>query len=994
NLNYYELLIGFDLSVFPSYYEPWGYTPLESLAFHIPTITTSLAGFGLWIRQKYGDIKNGVIIIERDDNGNEKVIKDISTFIEMFTNKTQEEIKHCRKKAYYISRTALWENLIIYYKDAYSFALYKVESRSPLFINKRQKEHIEDIIHMEQTQPDWKKVYIYTEIPKSLAKLEELASNLWWCWNYEAEELFSSIDPKIWDKINNPVALLKQLTLEQLKDLENNKDFINNLDKVYSKFERYMNRKAPKNEINIAYFSMEFGLHTSLKIYSGGLGVLAGDYLKEASDQNKNIVAVGLLYRQGYFEQSISLIGDQISEFISQKFSQLPLKPVRDKNNNWIKISLAFPGRAMFAKAWQIDVGKIKLYLLDTDLEENLPSDRQVTYQLYGGDLENRFKQEVLLGVGGIRLLKEIGFTPDLYHCNEGHAAFTAIERLRSFIQEEHFTFNEAVEIIKSSSLFTTHTPVPAGHDAFPEDLLRAYVPHYAERLNIKWNTFMNLGKFNENDPKEKFSLSVLASKLSQEINAVSRLHCKVTKEMFNPIWKAFYPDELFIDYVTNGVHYQTWTNKKLQKLYKKEFDKEFLSDCSDGRHWKKIYQVADKELWEVRKALKKDLIEFVKLKINNDFTKRNENPKLIFNTIDGLSDKALTIGFARRFATYKRAHLLFHNLEHLDQIVNNKERPVQFIFAGKAHPADKAGQDYIKRIIEVSKMEKFQGKIVFLENYDITIARKMIEGVDLWLNTPTRLKEASGTSGMKALMNGVVNFSVMDGWWSEGYNPGAGWQIKEEGTYENDEFQNELDAELIYNLLEDEIVPAYYEREDDIPYKWLSVVKKSIAEVAPVFTTTRMINEYYEKFYNKLYLRINEIKENNYKNVKTIANWKKKILRSWDSIEVVSLTMPDSTNKPLKLGEYFVAELVLKLNELSPDDISVEIIFGQKEKEKVEKILFIEEMSITEITQKNVKFVCKTEAVHSGVFDYAFRVIPKNSLMAHKQDFNLVKWI
>ena len=997
-MHYYDLLIGFDLTVFPSYYEPFGYTPLESLAFHIPAVTTTLAGFGLWVKENLfmtNKLKgDGLCVIERNDDNSEQVALDVESFILKFSGKSAAEIKLDRDNAFDISRTALWANLISDYKEAWSVALTKVEERADLFKTKQYKEHYEDIARLKRSKPDWKKVLIYQEVPDSLQALQELSMNLWWSWNYEAEELFELVDKDLWKKLNNPVALIQSLTLDQMRELEKDEEFLKKLKSVYNKFLRYMSIKPEESEKKVAYFSMEFGLHSSVRIYSGGLGVLAGDYLKEASDCNKNFVGIGLLYRYGYFNQKISLLGDQIPEMIPHKFSHLPIKPVRDKDNTWMQIGIALPGRTLYAKIWQLDVGRIPLYLLDTDVDDNTTADHSVTHQLYGGDWENRLKQELLLGVGGIRLLSALKIKPDIFHCNEGHGAFIGLERLRKHIQENKYPYNEAVEIVRASTLFTTHTPVPAGHDAFSEDLLRAYVPHYAERLNISWDAFMNLGRIHENDPKEKFSMSVLAIKLSQEVNSVSRLHCGVTRQMFNELWDGYYPNELFINYVTNGVHFQTWTNKRWQKLYAKEFDKEFLSNLSDARYWKNIYKVPDENIWSLREALRKDLIDEVKKRINDVYTRRNENPKLIFKTIDSIDDKALTIGFARRFATYKRAHLLFHNLERLDSIVNNKKQPVQFIYSGKAHPQDKAGQDLINQIITISKMPQFIGKVVFIENYDMDFAKKMVQGVDIWLNTPVRLKEASGTSGQKAAMNGVLNFSVLDGWWAEGYVPEAGWGIKEEATYADEKFQDDLDTEIIYNLLEDEVVPRFYERENDVPVEWVKYIKNCIAEVAPHYTTKRMIDEYYSKFYNNLFRRKTLLHNNKNELMRKLVKWKKKVVRSWESIELVSMTIPDSTKEPLKLGDDFRTELVLDLHELQPEDIGIEVIFGQKENDVVNEILFIEEMQVIESNGHTVKFACNMPSNRSGVYDYAFRIFPKNELLPNRQDFNLIKWL
>jgi len=1003
NMQYYDVLIGFDLTVFPSYYEPWGYTPMESIAFHIPTITTSLAGFGKWVESNYGLSDDGVTVIERSDDNDTEVVGKVADNILNYLNKNEEEKNRSDEKAYEISRAGLWNNFIKNYIDAYNNTLQKVNLRADLYRNKHIPEHLHVLKTIQQNKPVWKKILVKSDYPEGLSNLVRLTKNIWWSWNFEAQELFEMIDPALWEKWNhNPIAMLQDLSFEELLKLEKNEEFIKKLAEVYNKFEEYIQKGCNKSEDQIAYFSMEYGLHDSLKIFSGGLGILAGDYLKQASDSNVNMLGIGLLYRYGYFSQNLSPSGEQLETYLPQKFSHLPLNSVRigeDEENingsNWLKIRIALPGRTLHAKVWRVDVGRVPLYLLDTDIEENNVEDRSITHHLYGGDNENRLKQELLLGIGGIRLLDAVGLKPNIYHCNEGHAAFIGIERMRKFVQEEFFTFRESMEIVRASTLFTTHTPVPAGHDAFSEDLLRAYIPHYADRLNISWDDFMNLGREKENDPNYKFSMSVLAVKLSQEVNGVSRIHGRVSREMFRNLYEGFFPEELHIGYVTNGVHYSTWAAKKWQQLYRENFGEGFEIDLSNKEYWNKILNIKDEQIWEIRQSQRKELIDFLKKRLMENMTRRQDDPKSIIETIDSFDENTLTIGFARRFATYKRAHLLFQNLEKLAKLVNNPKMPVQFIFAGKAHPADEQGQDLIKHIIEVSKKKEFLGKISFVENYDIGIASHLIQGVDIWLNTPTRPLEASGTSGQKAVMNGVINFSVLDGWWAEGYTDKAGWALKEEVTFENPQFQDELDAETIYNILENEIIPIFYKRnKQGIPSKWISYIKNTIADIAPLFTTKRMIDDYMNQFYLKLFERTKKLSENDYEAAKKISSWKKKMVRGWESIQVVSVNFPDSTKRPFKLGEKFVAEICLNLNELSPEDIGIEVLFGHKEMDEVKEIFYNMEMKL--ISKDNSIATYQTEifVTHSGVFDYAFRMFPKNPMLPHRQDFNLVRWL
>ncbi len=996
NLNYYDLLIGFDGTIFPSYYEPWGYSALESLSFHIPTITTSVAGFGQWIKSLFPAVKDCTAVIDRNDDNEDELVENIAKHIFNCASKSEKDIIKARIKAYEISRSAQWKNLIANYNEAYSDTLDETASRAELYAGKQPQLLIPTTKNVMDLKPDWRKVLIQQRVPENLASMERLAKNLWWSWNYQGSELFEMINKERWYELKfNPIALIESLSFNELQDLSANEKFVNKLVKVTASFDAYMAKSAEKPRDMVAYFSMEYGLHDTVKIFSGGLGMLAGDYLKEASDSNYNLVGVGLLYRYGYFTQSLSIFGDQIATYTPQKFTHLPLIPIRDEKGNWLKVTFAMPGRMVYAKIWRCDVGRVPLYLMDTDIEENEEADRTITHQLYGGDLENRLRQEILLGIGGIRLLDALDIKPDVFHSNEGHSAFIGMERLRKLIQNEKLTFTQALEMVRSSTLFTTHTPVPAGHDTFPEDLLRRYLSHYPDHISLKWEQFMNLGRMVENDTNEKFSMSVLAAKLSQEINGVSKIHGRVTREMFVKLYHGYYPDELHIGYVTNGVHLPTWTAKSWQQIYDKEFGDGFYADQSNPQYWKKIHNVDDETIWKTKLKQKDQMTDFLLQHLYADMTRRHENPKLIFKIREAANPKALTIGFARRFATYKRAHLLFSNLDRLSRIVNNKERPVQFMFAGKAHPNDKAGQDLIKRIYEISHIPEFVGKIFFFENYDMELAKYLIKGVDIWLNTPTRPLEASGTSGEKAVMNGVVNFSVLDGWWAEGYRPNAGWALREEATYDNHQFQDELDAETIYSILEEEIVPIYYDvDEKNIPVKWVSYIKNTISEIAPHFTMKRQLDDYIRQYYNPLFKRSRIMAGKNYEMARHIASWKRKVLRGWDSIEVVSVKTPDSNQKPLSLGESFKAEIILDLNELSGTDIGIEVLFGKKVNDEVREPSFKEEMNLMRSEKNIVSFSCDIPINQAGVYDFAFRLFPKSPLLPHRQDFNLVKWI
>lgn len=995
NMPYYDLLIGMDLTIFPSYYEPWGYTPLESLAFKVPTITTTLAGFGLWVKEHYNMDHPGIDVIHREDGNSDTVIDTIAERIKSYSLQSGQEVLNNKENAKDVSRIALWDNLIIYYKKAYEIALNRVNDRlkdMPATVNE-QVSYIEK--QLSVNTPHWVSVMIHRSIPEKLIALEELAKNLWWCWNDEARELFRSIDIDQWRACgHNPIALLDKISLSRYKELENDPVFVGKLQTVYEHFKAYMAAKENMSGAGVAYFSMEYGLHTSLKIYSGGLGILAGDYLKEASDKGTKITAVGLLYRYGYFTQKLSAMGDQEAEYEAQDFMKIAVTPVRDKDGNWLTVSLVFPGRNVYARMWRVDVGRIELYLLDTDFEDNLQEDRSITHHLYGGDWENRLKQELLLGCGGIQALRKLGIEASTYHCNEGHAAFTGLERLKEYITEQNLSFAEAMEVVRSSSLFTTHTPVPAGHDAFSENMLRTYISHYADRLKISWEQLLGLGKINVADPNEKFSMSFLAANLSQEVNGVSWLHGEVSRDIFKGLWPGYFPEELHISYVTNGVHYPTWTAPEWKKIESRIFGEAFQTHHYDKSCFEEIYKVPDETVFQVRNSLRKRLIDHIKHMLTNGVAASYFTPRQVIEIHDTLRDDILTIGFARRFATYKRAHLLFRNLDRLDEIVNNPKHPVQFIFAGKAHPADKAGQDLIKRIVEISKHPKFIGKVLFLPNYDMDLAKNLVQGVDVWMNTPTRPQEASGTSGEKAAMNGVMHFSVLDGWWVEGYRPDAGWMLPMERTYENQAYQDELDSEMIYNIIDDDIAPLFYDKNAaGMSPRWISYIKNTIAKVASNFTTNRMLIDYENQYYIPMSERYHQMIADNFAMATDIATWKKKVSQEWDNIEIVSLDIPSRSKQIIALGKSYWGKVTLEIGDLSMEDVGVELVAAEQHNDK---LVIREKHDFTPVSQEDGKAVYHIDVTADapGVLNLALRIYPKNPLLPHRQDFALVKWL
>ena len=842
-------------------------------------------------------------------------------------------------------------------------------------------------------QPIFKECNVHATLPAELSKLQEIAYNLWWCWNGDAKDLFRYIDLEAWHRAgSNPVVLLNTISYDRMLELTKDEKFMKQLNSTYDEFRAYMDAPKDKKKPTIAYFSMEYGLTHILKIYSGGLGILAGDYIKEASDCNVDMTAIGFLYRYGYFTQTLSPEGQQIANYEAQNFSNLPITQVKEENGSNLIVEVPYPGRTVKAYLWKVAVGRMNLYLLDTDHELNSEWDRQITHQLYGGDWENRIKQEILLGIGGMLALKKLGIKKDVYHCNEGHAALMGLQRLVDLVQEG-LTFNQAKEVVRASGLYTCHTPVPAGHDYFEEGLFYKYIGEYASKLGIEWHDLIGLGRTNPEDNNEKFSMSVFALNTCQEANGVSWLHGEVSKKMFAPVWPGYYPEELHVDYVTNGVHMPTWAASEWKTIYKKYLPKEWMGDQSNLEMWKAYADIPDEIIWNTRMSLKRKMMDYIKDQFKEDWMKNQGDPGRIIQALNEMNPNNLVIGFGRRFATYKRAHLLFTDLERLDKLVNNPNYPVQFLFTGKAHPADGGGQGLIKRIIEISRMPQFLGKIIFLENYDMRLAKRLISGVDIWLNTPTRPLEASGTSGEKAQMNGVLNFSVKDGWWYEGYVEKAGWYLTEKRTYENQAHQDQLDAATIYSLLEREIIPLYYAKNSKgYSPEWIQYIKNSVTKITPRFTMKRMMDDYFNKFYFKLAKRHNLLLADNYKVAKEIAAWKENIAAHWDEIEVVKIEDPDTTN--LNVGDKFKVAVELDTKGLNDKGLGVELVAIRTSTHNNDKLYEVEPLKLVKTIGSLLFFETTYQLDYAGGMKFGLRMYPQNELLPHRMDFCYVRWI
>ena len=842
--------------------------------------------------------------------------------------------------------------------------------------------------------PQWKELSVKSRLPEELQCLDELAHNLWWAWNYEARELWRSLDEDLYEKVNhNPVLLLERLSYDRKEEIVKNKEIMKNVKNVYKLFRKYMDVKPDAKRASVAYFCMEFGLNQVLKIYSGGLGMLAGDYLKEASDSNVDMCAVGFLYRFGYFTQSLSMDGQQIANYEAQNFNSLPIERQLDKDGNPLVVDVPYMNYQVHAYVWRVNVGRISLYLLDTDNEMNSEFDKPITHALYGGDWENRLKQEILLGIGGMLTLKKLGIKKDIYHCNEGHAALCNLQRLVDYIQEDGLTFNQALELVRASGLYTCHTPVPAGHDYFDEGLFGKYMGGYPSILGLTWDEFIGMGRTNPDDKNEKFSMSTFAINTCQEVNGVTMLHGWVSQKMFAPIWKGYFPEENAVGYVTNGVHFPSWAATEWRHLYEKYFDKNFMNDQSNEDIWHAIYNVPDEEIWATRMALKKKLTEYIRVKFRENWLKNQGDPSRVLSLLNKINPNALMIGFCRRFATYKRAHLLFTDLDRLNKIVNNPDHPVQFLFAGKAHPADGAGQGLIKKIYEISQRPEFLGKIIFLEDYDFRLARRLVSGVDIWMNTPTRPLEASGTSGEKAEMNGVVNLSVLDGWWLEGYREGAGWALTEKRTYENQGYQDQLDAATIYGLLENDIIPLYYAKnENGYSEGWIKVIKNSIATIAPHYTMKRQLDDYYEKFYQKEAKRFKELSADGNKIAKEIALWKEAVAERWDAIRVVSAENNLPAEGP-ETGHKYHFKYVIDEQGLD-DAIGLEFVAVTQNEKGEDTVWATHQFNVTKKEGNLYTFECDTVQQSAGTYKCAVRMYPKNERLPHRQDFAYVKWL
>ena len=848
------------------------------------------------------------------------------------------------------------------------------------------------------------KITVNPQLPKRIEKLSEISNNLWWSWNTEFLRLFKTIDNDLWETCEkNPVKFLKQVSQERLEAVSKNVEFLKEYDKLARQFEDYMNSKNtwfasnyPENKNDlIAYFSAEYGLDRTIPIYSGGLGILSGDHLKSASDLGIPLVAVGLLYKNGYFHQKINGYGDQETEYINIELSNLPINPVKDKNGEYLIIYVKFPKRRLYLKIWQINVGRIKLYLLDSDIEKNNPEDRDVTLRLYGGDQEMRIRQEIVLGMGGTNLLtRALGLNPTIYHMNEGHSAFLILELIKNIIRDKQVSFDVARDIASSKTVFTTHTPVPAGNDIFPLDLVDKYFKDFWPRLGLDREEFLRLGMKPSQILEPGFNMGILALKVAGKKNGVSKLHGAVSRELFGDVWPDIAANESPITYVTNGIHTCSWLSPKLKELYNKYLMPYWQDNIHEDKVWEKINNIPDKTLWETHQDRKEKLLKLVKDNTTQRLRRSGYSYEEINEITSKLNPNALTIGFARRFATYKRATLIFKDLERITQILNNTDKPVVLVFAGKAHPADRYGADLIKQIHEVSMMPQFKGKIFILENYSIEISRYLVSGVDVWLNNPRRPMEASGTSGQKASVNGVINFSVLDGWWAEGYNQENGWTIGTNAEYNSYEEQDIADSQSMYRTIEDKIIPTYYNKnEEGISPKWIRIMKNSIISTGGKYSTARMLVDYT----NNLYMPLCNLTKKYYQNVDTVAEynlWKKNLYINWKDIKITQTNNLD--NITIDAGNNIEVKCEVELPNVDLENITVECYYGKILDNGIVENVSIIPMKLTGKDEENKKYeyTTKIELKTGGNYGYTFRVMPRHEMLLDAENLNLVKWV
>ena len=1007
NMPYYEALSGCDLGVFPSYYEPWGYTPLESAAYSVPTVTTDQAGFGLWAQETFGKM-SGVYLLNRRGQPITAIKEQLFRYFMDFLTWSPQDMERRRLNARQVALQANWAQFYKAYLEAFEHAELVARTR---LLTEADSDDREKSRHRfsgaVSVQPHFRAFTAVANLPEKLSRLRELAYNLWWTWNPRALDLYATLDLKLWSEMrSNPVKMLETVSPDTLNEAAENATYMSLYSQILQRFDDYMGNREMHKSIPIAdelqrsspvaYFSAEYGLHECMPIYSGGLGTLSGDHLKTASDLGIPLVAVGLLYKNGFFQQVIDKDGRQVEEYPENDFSCMPVRIVQDDQGNEVQISIDLPGRTLFANIWEVNVGRVSLYLLDSDVPRNTLQDRSITARLYSADQKIRIEQEILLGIGGVRLLKKLGITPRVYHINEGHSAFLLLERIESLMAEEKLSFEEASEVVRSSGVFTTHTPVEAGNERFSRDLMDYYFMGFTKRTGIPWPQFWELGRREGGDDKT-FFMNILAFKLTYRSNAVSLVHGQLSRRMWRDVWKGFDDSDIPIRHITNGAHVLSYIAPRMKSLLDAYLGIEWEKNLTDADRWARVQDIPDTLLWRVRFELKQKMTDLIRDNVASHWGKYGSPRMWREELFSKLNPAALMIGFSRRFAPYKRADLILSDLDRLDRIINHPNRPVHLIFAGKSHPNDNMGKELIEKVIKVCRDERFMGKIYFLENYDIRIARHMVQGVDVWLNNPRRPLEASGTSGEKVVINGVLNLSISDGWWVEGYDGTNGWTIgpARKGYTEEVTESDSDDVQSLYNLLENVVVPLFYERDaSGIPEKWTAMIKRSMQSLAPVFNTDRMLTEYLRDMYEPTAQRSWKLTNDDSRLAREIADWKYKIPIRFSSLKLLEVIVDGIHGDTVIVDRPLTVSVRIDPGKLTEMEIYVEMVIGQRgpggfisdpESVPLERVSRAQDGVITYSAVYHVR--------QNGSYHYGIRVMPYHRHLASKTESGLVLW-
>lgn len=1007
NRDYYELLAAFDLAVFPSHYEPWGYTPLESIGLGVPTVTSDLAGFGQWAAARSHLNDWATYVLPRLNRNYADSLRLLTKHLENWASLPSERKLNAREDALALASQARWANFAKFYFSAHRAAILARSKRMPL-AGKHPKKMVQKRAEMQLASPQeeknpavafWRPFTVKNRIPQPFANLEQLAHNLWWTWHFPAEHLFRDLDPVAWELSgHNPVKLLDTLPQETLDRAAQDPVFEERYAAVMEDFEDYLKNRQAASDPQIAYFCMEYGLHECLQLYSGGLGVLAGDHLKAASDLDLPLIAIGMAYREGYFRQRFDISGYQIHEPMQLDFSSLPMCLLRNEDGSPLQIKILFPGHKLTIGAWEVRVGSVRLLLLDTDLPQNGPVDRSITSSLYGGDREKRLKQEMVLGIGGRNLLAELGIKPRVWHLNEGHASFLVLSRAAALMQEHHLDFQSALEYCRETGVFTTHTPVPAGHDVFSEDLMRPFFSIYRHVLHISWDRIMGLGRYPDAPRNAEFSMTVLGMRGNADVNGVSQLHGEVSQRNLQPIIPGHHWREVPVGAITNGVHMPTWLAPELQTWFDRLFPNDWrMRGADDKGFWEKLRQIDRDEYRKVRMQLKRQLLSAIRMQMEGIWARHQDSPGLLNTILANLREDACIIGFARRFAPYKRATLLFRDLERLAKIVNNPKRPVIFIFAGKAHPADEMGKALIREIYQISRRPEFQGRILLLENYDMALAKFLVRGCDIWLNTPTRPLEASGTSGMKAAMNGGVNVSVLDGWWVEGYQGNNGWAIGEDRVFETPEYQDDYDSQHLYSLLEDQVLPRFFDKDITMSDAWLQTSLQAMTTSLAPFAARRMVGEYRDRYYGPGMQRALDLQANQFQAVSQNAELKRRLRQLWEHVRVLDYHLEGLQEGTLHHGDLVQLRVSLQHPKLETSELDVQCVVGLKATDGDLELLQIIHLECKEQNEEGVTtWAGEFQSRSSGSKAFGLRVVPKLPLERHgvATDLPLVHWV